>query len=40
MKNFLSIKDVSDLNGLVQQALDFKTDPFSKKQLGAGRPWV
>jgi N-succinyl-L-ornithine transcarbamylase len=37
MKNFLSIKDVTDLNGLVNQALDFKTAPFSKSHLGKGK---
>jgi N-succinyl-L-ornithine transcarbamylase len=35
MKNFISAKDVSDINSLVQQALAYKADPFKHKSLGA-----
>ena len=34
MKNFLSIKDVDDLKGLVDEALAFKRNPFSRQGLG------
>lgn len=37
MKNFLSIEDVTDLKGLVQEALDFKRSPLSGKELGQGK---
>ena len=34
MKNFLSINDVTDLPGLVDDALTFKQNPFAKKDQG------
>ncbi len=34
MKNFLSIEDVTDLKGLVNEALAFKHAPFSQPDLG------
>jgi N-succinyl-L-ornithine transcarbamylase len=37
MKNFLSIEDVTDLSGLVKEALAFKRSPFSGKALGRGK---
>jgi len=35
--NFISVNDVDDINALVEQALKFKTDPFSGKALGIGK---
>ncbi len=37
MKNFLSIDNVTDLGGLVEQALQFKQNPFASKDLGKGK---
>jgi len=37
MKNFLSIEDVTDLQGLVEEALAFKRSPMSRKDLGLGK---
>ena len=37
MKNFISAADAQDINGLVQQALTYKADPFKDKTLGAGK---
>jgi N-succinyl-L-ornithine transcarbamylase len=37
MRNFISVDDVNDINGLVRKALDFKADPFKNKQSGAGK---
>ncbi len=37
MKNFISSGDISDINGLVQQALSYKADPLKDKALGAGK---
>jgi N-succinyl-L-ornithine transcarbamylase len=37
MKNFLSVEDVPNIKELVQKALDFKADPLSSKNLGAGK---
>jgi N-succinyl-L-ornithine transcarbamylase len=34
MKNFISVHDVADINGLVQKALNFKADRFSDRDLG------
>ncbi|MBN9481763.1 MAG: acetylornithine carbamoyltransferase [Bacteroidetes bacterium 43-93] len=34
MKNFISVKDVPDIKGLVNKALQYKADPFSDKMLG------
>ena len=34
MKNFISVSDVKSISKLVQSGLDFKTNPFSKNQLG------
>jgi N-succinyl-L-ornithine transcarbamylase len=37
MKNFISAGDASDINGLIQQALAYKANPFKDKTLGAGK---
>ena len=37
MKIFISVKDVDDINALVEQALHFKANPFAAKELGAGK---
>lgn len=37
MRNFLSVEDVPNVQSLVQEALSFKTDPLSNKNLGAGK---
>jgi N-succinyl-L-ornithine transcarbamylase len=35
MKQFISVKDVSDINALVKKALQYKAQPFMDKHLGA-----
>lgn len=37
MKNFISVKDVADINALVAKALAYKANPFADKTLGAGK---
>jgi len=37
MKQFISVKDVQDINALLAKALDFKKLPFSDKKLGADK---
>ena len=37
MKQFINVKDVADINALVQKALAYKSDPTIDKQLGAGK---
>lgn len=37
MRNFISVQDVPDINGLVRKALDFKADPFRNRTLGANK---
>jgi N-succinyl-L-ornithine transcarbamylase len=37
MRNFLSIDDVPDPSGLVNQALSYKRQPFADKHLGVGK---
>ena len=37
MKNFISVKDVNDIDGLVATALAYKANPFADKTLGAGK---
>jgi N-succinyl-L-ornithine transcarbamylase len=37
MRNFISVEDVTDINALVNKALEFKTDPLKSKSLGAGK---
>ena len=37
MKNFISVKDVDDINALVEQSLHCKANPFAAKELGAGK---
>ncbi len=37
MKNFISVKDVADINALVAKALAYKANPFADKDLGAGK---
>lgn len=34
MKQFISVKDVADINGLVQKALDYKANPFRDQAIG------
>ena len=37
MKNFISVRDVHDINALVRKALDYKANPFKDRDLGAGK---
>jgi len=37
MKNFISVKDVTDINALVTKALAYKANPFADKTLGTGK---
>lgn len=37
MKNFISVHDVSDINGLVKSALAYKANPFKDKSLGVNK---
>lgn len=37
MKNFISVKDVTDINVLVTKALAYKANPFIDKSLGTGK---
>ena len=37
MKNFISVKDVSDINMLVKEAMAYKADPFKDKLLGGNK---
>jgi len=37
MKQFISVKDVTDINALVNQALHYKANPFVDKALGANK---
>src|SRR5688500_7220159 len=37
MNNFISVKDVGDINNLVQQAIAFKAAPLRDKSLGANK---
>ena len=37
MKQFISVKDVTDINALVNQALQYKANPFLDKALGANK---
>jgi N-succinyl-L-ornithine transcarbamylase len=37
MKNFISVADVKSISKLVQSGLDFKSNPYSKKQLGQNK---
>jgi N-succinyl-L-ornithine transcarbamylase len=37
MKQFISVKDVSDINALVKSALAYKADPLADKSLGANK---
>lgn len=34
MKNFISVKDAVDIEGLVREAMSYKADPFKDKTLG------
>jgi Ornithine carbamoyltransferase len=34
LKQFISVKDVQDINGLIKKALDYKNDPFKDNLLG------
>ncbi len=37
MKQFVSVKDVANINALVQKALAYKANPFADKSLGANK---
>ena len=37
MKNFISVKDVFDINALVKKALVYKANPFANKTLGTDK---
>lgn len=37
MKNFISVQDAGDINDLVNKALNYKSQPFQDKTLGAGK---
>jgi N-succinyl-L-ornithine transcarbamylase len=37
MKNFISVKDVADIDTLVAKAMAYKAHPFADKALGAGK---
>ncbi|HMG82577.1 MAG TPA: N-acetylornithine carbamoyltransferase [Ferruginibacter sp.] len=37
MKNFISVKDVTDINALVTKALTYKANPFADRNLGADK---
>ena len=37
MKQFISVKDVKDMQALVKQALHYKANPFADKALGANK---
>ena len=37
MKQFISVKDVSDINALVKSALAYKADPLMDKNIGANK---
>ena len=37
MKNFISVKDVSDISMLVKEAMAYKADPFKDKLLGSNK---
>ncbi len=37
MKNFISVKDVADINALVAKAIAYKANPFADKNLGSGK---
>jgi N-succinyl-L-ornithine transcarbamylase len=37
MRNFISVKDVTDINALVAKALAYKANPFADRNLGADK---
>ena len=37
MRNFISVHDVSNMDALVQKALEYKSNPFRDKTLGANK---
>ncbi|PWT76474.1 MAG: acetylornithine carbamoyltransferase [Bacteroidetes bacterium] len=37
MKNFISVKDVKDINGLVQKSLHYKMHPFKDRHVGVDK---
>src|SRR5690349_8420649 len=37
MKNFVSVRDVKNIDSLVQKALSYKADPFKDKTLGTNK---
>jgi len=37
LKNFISVHDVSNINALVEKALEYKANPFKDKALGANK---
>jgi N-succinyl-L-ornithine transcarbamylase len=37
MKNFISVRDASDIKSLIKKALDYKADPFKNKTLATNK---
>ena len=37
MKNFISVKDVQDIESLVQNARDIKESPYSDQEIGKNK---
>lgn len=37
MKNFISVDDAHDINGLAQIAMEYKSNPYRDRDLGAGK---
>ena len=37
MKQFISAKDATDIEGLIKKGLEYKKDPLKDKLLGAGK---
>ncbi|MBP6022010.1 N-acetylornithine carbamoyltransferase [Ferruginibacter sp.] len=37
MKNFISVKDISDINALAAKALSYKVNPYADRSLGADK---
>lgn len=37
MRNFISVQDVEDINGLIKKALDYKSNPFKDKNIGINK---
>ncbi len=37
MRNFISVKDIGDIDDMVQKAMHYKVDPFKDKELGRNK---